>query len=96
MLDDIADGDEDRLAAPDVASVFERFQQQVPFVALTTLQIRESVEKENGTLDAFVMEWQTYKTTDSLRSGFEFVPFVLLPVVVVVDPAMDSGEFPRI
>ena len=37
--------------------------------------MRESVEKDNGTLDAFVMEWQTYDKTDSLRSGFEFIPF---------------------
>jgi Ca-activated chloride channel homolog len=75
VLDDFAEGDEDRLLAPDVASVFETFQENVPFVALTTLQIRESVEKESGTLDAFVMEYQTYVNTDSLRSGFEFVPF---------------------
>lgn len=75
VLDEFADGQEDRLVAPDVASVFEQFQQQVPFVALTTLQIRESVEKENGTLDAFVMEYQTFIKTDSLRSGFEFIPF---------------------
>ena len=75
VLDDFADGDEDRLLAPDVASVFVTFQENVPFVALTTLQIRESVEKESGTLDAFVMEYQTYVNTDSLRSGFEFIPF---------------------
>jgi Ca-activated chloride channel family protein len=55
--------------------VFEQFQRQVPFVALTTLQIRESVENDNGTLDAFVMEYQTYENTDSLSSGYEFVPF---------------------
>ena len=75
VLDDFADGDESRLVAADVASVFEQFQQQVPFVALTTLQIRDSVEKESGTLDAFVMEYQTYVNTDSLRSDFEFIPF---------------------
>ncbi len=75
VLDEFAQGDESRLVADDVASVFEEFQRRVPFVALTTLQIRESVERENGTLDAFVMEWQTYVNTDSLRSGFEFVPF---------------------
>lgn len=75
VLDDFAEGDESRLVAPDVASVFEEFQQQVPFVALTTLQIRESVEKENGTLDAFVMEYQTFVNSESLRSGFEFIPF---------------------
>jgi Ca-activated chloride channel family protein len=75
VLDDFAEGDESRLVAPDVASVFEQFQQQVPFVALTTLQIRESVEKENGTLDAFVMEYQTFVNSESLRTGFEFIPF---------------------
>jgi Ca-activated chloride channel family protein len=75
VLDTIADGDEARLTSPDVASVFEQFQRQVPFVALTTLQIRESVENDNGTLDAFVMEYQTYVNTDSLSSGYEFVPF---------------------
>jgi len=75
VLDDFAEGDESRLVAPDVASVFEQFQQQVPFVALTTLQIRESVERESGTLDAFVMEYQTYVNSESLRSGFEFIPF---------------------
>jgi Ca-activated chloride channel family protein len=75
VLDDFADGDEARLVAPDVASVFEEFQEQVPFVAFTTIQMRDSVEKDSGTLDAFVMEWQTYAKTESLRSGFEFIPF---------------------
>lgn len=75
VLHDFAAGDESKLVAPDVASVFEQFQAQVPFVALTTLQIRESVEKENGTLDAFVMEYQTYVNADSLQTGFEFIPF---------------------
>jgi Ca-activated chloride channel family protein len=47
----------------------------VPFVALTTLQMRDSVENDTGTLDTFVMEWQTFTNTDSLQSGWEFVPF---------------------
>jgi Ca-activated chloride channel family protein len=75
VLDSIADGDESQLTSPDVASVFEQFQRQVPFVALTTLQMRDSVENDTGTLDTFVMEWQTYTNTDSLQSGFEFIPF---------------------
>jgi len=75
VLDAFAEGEEARLVAPDVASVFEAFQEQVPFVAFTTLQMRESVEKDSGSLDAFVMEWQTYTNSDSLRSGFEFIPF---------------------
>lgn len=95
VLDRIADGDESRLTSPDVASVFEQFQRQVPFVALTTLQIRESVENDNGTLDAFVMEYQTYVNTDSLRSGFEFVPFGVRhdnPLYGVGDLADDQLE----
>ena len=75
VLDSIAEGDEARLTSPDVASVFEQFQRQVPFVALTTLQMRDSVENDTGTLDTFVMEWQTFANTDSLQSGFEFIPF---------------------
>jgi Ca-activated chloride channel family protein len=75
VLDSIAEGDESQLTSPDVASVFEQFQRQVPFVALTTLQMRDSVENDTGTLDTFVMEWQTFTNTDSLQSGFEFVPF---------------------
>ncbi|HSP29442.1 MAG TPA: substrate-binding domain-containing protein, partial [Ilumatobacteraceae bacterium] len=75
VLDSIAEGDATQLTSPDVASVFEQFQRQVPFVALTTLQMRDSVENDNGTLDTFVMEWQTYSNTDSLQSGFEFIPF---------------------
>ena len=75
VLDTIAEGDPDRLTSPDVASVFEQFQRQVPFVALTTLQMRDSVENDTGTLDTFVMEWQTFTNTESLQSGFEFIPF---------------------
>ncbi len=75
VLDSIADGDPDRLTSPDVASVFEQFQRQVPFVALTTLQMRDSVANDTGTLDTFVMEWQTFANTESLQKGYEFIPF---------------------
>lgn len=78
VLDTIAESDSSRLTSPDVASVFEQFQRQVPFVALTTLQMRDSVENDTGTLDTFVMEWQTYTNTESLQSGFEFIPFGVL------------------
>ena len=55
--------------------MFEQFQRQVPFVALTTLQMRDSVENDTGTLDTFVMEWQTFSNTESLQSGYQFIPF---------------------
>jgi len=75
VLDSIAEGDPARLTSPDVASVFEQFQRHVPFVALTTLQMRDSVENDTGTLDTFVMEWQTFTNTESLQSDFEFISF---------------------
>ena len=95
VLDTFAEGDQDRLVDADVASVFEQFQQQVPFVALTTLQMRESVENESGTLDAFVMEWQTYVNTDELDSGYEFIPFGVAhdnPLYAVGDVPPDQFE----
>ena len=74
VLDSLAEGDEARMLQPDVVSTFERFQDSVPFVALTTLQLRESVQQDQS-LDAFVMELQTLVNTEELQSGFEFTPF---------------------
>jgi len=39
---------------------FENFQTNIPFVAYTTLQMRESAQ--SGVLDGFIMEYQTYNT----------------------------------
>ncbi|ANY75225.1 substrate-binding and vWA domain-containing protein [Paenibacillus ihbetae] len=52
---------------------FEKFQANVPFLALTTLQMREAAE--SGRLDAFVLEYQTFFNEAELRSAYEFVPF---------------------
>ncbi|MBN1499221.1 MAG: VWA domain-containing protein [Spirochaetes bacterium] len=67
-------GDESKMLTDEVKSSFLAFQQGVPFVSLTTLQMRESVEK-GGSLDAFVMEYQTYVNTSSMKRGYEFIPF---------------------
>ncbi len=52
---------------------FEKFQANIPFVAYTTLQMRESTK--SGVLDGFILEYQTYKNTPDLRTGYTFVPF---------------------
>lgn len=52
---------------------FEAFQSNVPYVAYTTIQMRNSVEK-SGTLDAMILEYQSYKNTKELNN-FKFVPF---------------------
>lgn len=74
VLISFADGNEELMLDPTVVSAFESFQRGVPFVSQTTLQMRESVEK-GGSLDAFVMEYQTFIKTSVLQSGYEFIPF---------------------
>lgn len=74
VLASFAEGQEKEMLAPEVVSSFESFQQGVPFVSLTTLQMRESVEND-GSLDAFVMEYQTFINVPVLQSGYEFIPF---------------------
>lgn len=52
---------------------FEAFQKNVPVVAYTTIQMRESAE--SGVLDGFIMEYQTYVNAPDLKSDYIFTPF---------------------
>jgi len=52
---------------------FERFQANVPFIASTTIQMREAAK--SGMLDAFVLEYQTYMNVPDLKGGYIFTPF---------------------
>lgn len=52
---------------------FEKFQANVPFIASTTLQMREAAK--SGMLDGFVLEYQTYVNAVDLKSGYVFTPF---------------------
>jgi Ca-activated chloride channel family protein len=51
---------------------FTTFQNNVPYVAYTTMQMRESAA--SGKLDGMVMEYQTYVNDEEL-SKYEFIPF---------------------
>ena len=72
-----ANGEEQRMLDPDVRSAFETFQLGVPFIALTTIQMRDAVDGANarGVLDAFVMERQTFANSDMAKGGWSFIPF---------------------
>jgi Ca-activated chloride channel family protein len=74
VLATFAGGKENMMLDATVVSAFESFQRGVPFVSETTIQMRDSVEK-GGSLDAFVMEYQTFSQTKVLQSGYEFIPF---------------------
>ena len=52
---------------------FTSFQANVPFVSMTTGQMRNAAER--GTFDAFVSEYQTYLSDSSLSRNYEFVPY---------------------
>ena len=52
---------------------FKTFQENVPFVAYNTLQMRKSAE--SGSLDAMVMEYQLYVNDPTLSSKYIFTPF---------------------
>lgn len=73
VLNAFAEGDENQFLAPDVASAFEAFQQGVPFVAQTTLQMRDAAVN-SGVLDALVMEHQSWVNVKGM-GDYEFIPF---------------------
>ncbi|TJY43862.1 VWA domain-containing protein [Cohnella pontilimi] len=52
---------------------FEKFQANVPFIASTTIQMRDAAK--SGALDGFVLEYQTYVNAADLKSGYVFTPF---------------------
>ena len=52
---------------------FNKFQNNVPFVAYNTLQMRNAAE--NGTFNAMMTEYQTYSQDVTLKSNYKFIPF---------------------
>lgn len=64
--------DSEDILSTKATETFRSFQKNVPFVAYTTLQMREAAA--NGVLDAFLMEYQGYYNATELRD-YEFIPF---------------------
>ncbi|MBN1235434.1 MAG: VWA domain-containing protein [Methanotrichaceae archaeon] len=64
--------DSSNLLSDKAEAGFESFQDNIPVVAYTTLQMRESAK--SGILDGFILEYQTYMNTPDIRS-YEFIPF---------------------
>lgn len=52
---------------------FQAFQANIPFVSYTTMQMRTAAE--SGSLDAFILEYQTYVNDNNLKNNYTFVPF---------------------
>jgi len=64
--------DSSNLLSDKAAAGFESFQDNIPFVAFTTLQMRDAAK--SGVLDGFVLEYQTYMNAHDIRY-YEFIPF---------------------
>ncbi|WP_276357906.1 VWA domain-containing protein [Cohnella caldifontis] len=52
---------------------FEQFQANVPFIASTTIQMRDAAT--SGRLDGFVLEYQTFINAAELKNDYVFTPF---------------------
>ena len=52
---------------------FSKFQQNIPFVAYNTMQMRDSAQK--GTLDGMILEYQTYINEPNINKLYNFIPF---------------------
>lgn len=74
----------------DAITGFQAFQANVPFVAYTTLQMADAAD--SGSLDGFILEYQTYVNDSDLSRKYTFTPFGFMhtnPLLTVgsVDPA---------
>ncbi len=65
--------DPDDLLSEKAVEGFKSFQKNVPLVSFNTLQMRKSVD--SGSLDAFVMEYQSYVNDPSMKNDYVFTPF---------------------
>ncbi|HPE60999.1 MAG: VWA domain-containing protein [Thiothrix sp.] len=91
VLNAFAHGDETQMLSPDVASAFEAFQTGVPFVAQTTIQMRDAAQG-SGVLDALVMENQSWVNVTGMND-YEFVPFgVRHDSPLYATPEADAAE----
>ncbi|MCI8640113.1 MAG: solute-binding protein [Coprococcus sp.] len=72
---------------------FQKFQKNVPFVALTTMQMRDAAE--NGSLDGFIMEYQSYVNDKTLSGNYKFTPYGYRhdnPLVSMVSASPEKKE----
>lgn len=74
VLETLAAKNQTDFSSPLVTDAFRKFQDGVPLIYESTLQMREAV-KGGESLDAMVMEYQTFINSADLRDRFQFLPF---------------------
>ncbi|MDR1892054.1 MAG: substrate-binding and VWA domain-containing protein [Oscillospiraceae bacterium] len=71
-------------------SRLQSFQDNIPYVAYNTMQMKESAK--SGSLDGFVLEYQTYVNSPDIKSNHTFTPFGVRHDA----PVYEVGELPEI
>ena len=65
--------DSGNIASNTAVDGFTAFQSNIPFVAMTTGQMKTAAQR--GTFDAFVSEYQAYVNDTNLSRNYKFIPF---------------------
>jgi Ca-activated chloride channel family protein len=84
--------DSSNLLSDEAAAGFDNFQDNIPQVAFTTLQMRTSAK--SGRLDGFVLEYQTYVNTPDIRH-YDFTPFGVRhdnPIYAIGDLSLEKKK----
>lgn len=85
--------DDSNLLSETAQNGFSSFQNNIPFVSLTTTQMRTAAD--NGTLDGFIMEYQTYINDSVLSKNYTFTPYGYRhdnPLVIPKNLSSDKKE----
>lgn len=93
LLDSYASGD---ILSAQAANGFVQFQKNVPFVAMTTTQLRSAADK--GTFDGFVLEYQAFQNDATLNRNYRFIPFGYAhenPLAVISTATAEEKEILR-
>lgn len=73
LLEILKTADSSNLVSDKAVESFSKFNDNIPYVAYTTQQMRDSAS--NGSLDAIVSEYQAYVNDSNLKSMYDFIPF---------------------
>lgn len=84
--------DKDNMFSDTAIEGFTNFQKNIPYVAYTTMQMRDSAS--NGSLDGMCMEYQTYVNESNLNSTYDFIPFGIRHdnPLYVSNPSLNTKE----
>ena len=73
VLSVLSSFDNNNPISDNVISEFKKFQENIPFTAFNTMQMKESAQA--GNLDGFLLEYQTFINSPELQSDYVFIPF---------------------